>query len=69
MSWAADQRQAWIAETLARKGQINRSDLRQQFQISTPQASLDFQRFLREHPGAMEYDRRRKTYLRHADPA
>lgn len=69
MSWAADQRQAFIAETLARLGHINRRDLMDKFTISTPQASLDFQRFLRENPGAMQYDRRAKTYRRNADPA
>jgi hypothetical protein len=36
----------------------------QRFQISMAQASVDLQRFLKLHPGAMVYHTRKKRYER-----
>src|ERR1700722_210432 len=44
-------------------GRVNRSDLEDQFQISTPQASLDFRRYQEEAPGNNEYDASGKSYV------
>ncbi len=63
MAWAEDYRQDWIAETLRVFGFINREHLERKFGISTPQASLDIQRFLRDHPGLMTYDKTAKCYI------
>jgi hypothetical protein len=62
--WFADQRQAWIADMLAVYGFINRDHLMRKFGISTPQASHDLQRFMREHPTVMRYDLTQKCYVR-----
>lgn len=63
MAWAEDYRQEWIAETLRVFGFINREHLERKFGISTPQASIDFQRFMRERPGLMTYDKTAKVYV------
>lgn len=68
MAWAADQRQLWIAGRLNTHGFIQRAHLMDQFQISVAQASLDLNRFLREQPGRMEYDKTAKRYVA-ADPS
>jgi hypothetical protein len=68
MTWFADQRQAWIAEMLTVYGFINREHLRRKFDISEPQASLDLQTFLRNHPDQVEYDLSAKCYVR-VEPA
>lgn len=63
MNWFAEARQAWIADMLRVYGFINRDHLRRKFGISVPQASLDLQTFLREHPRTMTYDLNRKCYV------
>lgn len=63
MRWYEQQRMDWIAETLRVFGFINRLHLQRKFGISTPQASLDLQRFAAEHPDAMRYDTSRKCYV------
>jgi hypothetical protein len=63
MAWAEDYRQDWIAETIRVFGFINREHLERKFGISTPQASLDLQRFMRERPGLMTYDKSAKRYV------
>jgi hypothetical protein len=62
--WFEQQRQLWIGEMLTVYGFINREHLERKFGISTPQASLDLQRFLRAHPKAVQYDLSRKAYVR-----
>ena len=61
--WFIDHRQGFIADCLRLFGQVNRATLVEHFDISEPQASLDIQRFLREHPDVMVYDGRCKTYV------
>lgn len=64
MKWALRQRLDFIRQCLERQGQVNRADLVRQFEISRVQASIDLQRFLKLHPGAMTYDASRKAYMR-----
>ena len=66
--WFEDTRDAWIAEMLAVYGFINRGHLQRKFRISQPQASIDLQRFARNHPGAMRYDLSQKCYVRNEQP-
>lgn len=62
MNWFAQQRHDWIAETLRVFGFINRAHLMRKFGISTPQASIDLQRFEKLHPYAIHYDANAKCY-------
>lgn len=63
MRWFEQQRQDWIAETLRVFGFINREHLERKFGISTPQASLDLNRFRRTHPNLIQYDLSTKRYV------
>jgi hypothetical protein len=60
--WFEQQRMEWIAETLRIFGFINRGHLMRKFGISTPQASIDLNAFMRRNPGAMYYDLSNKCY-------
>lgn len=62
MNWFADQRQAWIAETVHIFGFINRSHLMRKFDISMPQAASDLALFQKENPGAIRYNKSAKRY-------
>lgn len=53
----------WIAETLSVFGYINREHIERKFGVSTPQASIDLNRFARLHPHAMTYDKTAKRYV------
>jgi hypothetical protein len=44
-------------------GFINREHLERKFGISTPQASLDLQRFQQASPHLIRYDQSRKAYV------
>jgi hypothetical protein len=63
MNWFAQQRQAWIAETLEIFGFINRVHLMRKFGISRAGAALDLGTFNEQHPDAMHYDNRKKIYV------
>lgn len=63
MRWFEQHRMDWIAETLRVFGYINREHLMRKFGVSTPQASVDLNRFLRLHPDVMRYDRSAKRYV------
>lgn len=52
----------FIADRLAAEGWIVRRHLEEAFEISTPQASIDLQAFLRLNPGSMVYDKSLKRY-------
>ncbi|WP_029066518.1 hypothetical protein [Labrenzia sp. DG1229] len=54
---------AWISEALQVYGFINRQHLQRKFDISCPQAAIDFREYQKRHPGAMEYDASRKAYV------
>jgi hypothetical protein len=61
-NWFVRQRQAWIADMLRVYGFINREHLEKMFGISTPQASIDLNRFLRLFPELMTYNASAKRY-------
>lgn len=63
-TWYVRHRQDWIAETIRVFGFINRQHLEIKFGISTPQASVDLQRFQSENPRAVEYNKSTKRYER-----
>lgn len=65
MRWFEHQRQEWIWETLRVFGFIQRQHLVNKFGVSVPQASADLQRFQRERPGMMTYDKTSKRYVGH----
>jgi hypothetical protein len=44
-------------------GRINRKDLEDRFDISTPQASVDLRRYQEAAPGNIEYDSTEKSYV------
>lgn len=64
MRWAAEQRQGFIRDQLESRGYLNRADLCRAFGISTPQASMDIQTFLRTNPYAATYNNSAKRYER-----
>ena len=61
MRWAEQQRMEWLA---ARRAPFNRSDLMKKFGISTPQASKDVQKFMKDNPGTWTYNFNKKRYER-----
>jgi hypothetical protein len=60
--WFRNHRQDWISETLRVFGFINRFHIEKKFGLSLPQASLDLQLFIKNHPGAIEYNKTTKRY-------
>lgn len=66
MSWAQDQRQAFIRDTLQIEGRINRAAICDKFEVSLPIASADLARFAEENPGAAPYDESAKCYVANA---
>lgn len=63
MRWFEKIRQEWIAETLRVFGYIQRQHLMRKFEISMVQASADLQRFQKDNPDAMSYDKNQKRYI------
>lgn len=61
--WFKDRRQEFIAATLRQFGQIRRADLMREFDISTPQASVDIADFLASEPPNVKYDVSLKAYV------
>lgn len=62
MNYFAQLRQNYIKEIIETRGVLNRADLMNQFGISVPQASLDINKFLANHPDSMIYNRSLKRY-------
>lgn len=61
--WTQSRRFEFIEWKLFWEGQLNRSDLEKQFEISTPQASVDLKRY-REMAGEnIDYDATEKAYV------
>lgn len=60
--WFYSHRQEWIAETVRIFGFINREHIEKKFGISTPQASIDIQRFIDANPGVLKYNKSTKRY-------
>ena len=63
MNWFAKARQDWIEETVRVFGYINREHIEKKFGVSTPQASMDLNAFMRANPGRIVYDRSMKRYF------
>jgi ABC-type uncharacterized transport system YnjBCD substrate-binding protein len=63
MNWFAKARQDWIADTVKVFGYINREHIMKKFGVSTPQASMDLQEFMRANPGRIVYDKSMKRYF------
>lgn len=64
MKYAIEQRLRLIDFLLHQYGTINRSALEDYFGVSTPQASIDIQEYLRRAPDNAAYCKKRKTYVR-----
>lgn len=62
MLWQTEQRFAFIETLLYWEGQINRKDLEDFFNISSPVASADFKGYMAAVPDSMSYDRSDKVY-------
>ena len=63
-SWFVDRRLDYIDWCLAEHGEIQRADLMRVFEVSENQASIDLNAYLAAYPGAMNYDKRVKRYVR-----
>lgn len=63
LRWGIERRLEFIDFRLFWEGRINRSDLTDQFGISTPQASADLARYQELAPANLVYDSRLKCYL------
>jgi hypothetical protein len=61
--WFKDRRQEFIAATLRQFGQVRRSDLMREFEISLPQAANDIAVFLASNPPLVKYDVSAKAYV------
>ena len=64
MRYAIEQRLRMLDFLLHQYGSVNRSALEDYFGVSTPQASLDIQEYMRLAPGNVTYCKSRKTYTR-----
>ncbi len=62
MRHSVQRRLEFIEFRLFWEGQINRSDLVDQFRVSVPQASADLKRYQEIAPGFISYDSHLKTY-------
>lgn len=60
--WFGSHRQEWIGETVRIFGFINREHIEKKFGISTPQASIDIQRFIDANPSTLVYNKSAKRY-------
>lgn len=63
MRWGVEQRLEFIEFRLFWEGSINRSDIKDTFGVSVPQASKDLSLYQERAPGNMEYDTREKRYI------
>ncbi|MBF0213224.1 MAG: WYL domain-containing protein [Magnetococcales bacterium] len=62
LKWGVERRMEFIEFRLYWEGKINRRDLIEQFGVSLPQASSDFNRYQEMAPGNLVYDTRAKHY-------
>ncbi|MGH8291259.1 MAG: WYL domain-containing protein [Steroidobacteraceae bacterium] len=63
MRWGLKQRLEFIEWRAFWDGRVNRRDLEEHFNISTPQASADFARYQDAATGNINYDQTEKTYM------
>jgi len=64
MKWGVERRYEFIEFRLYWEGRINRADLTTVFGISTPQASMDLNAYIKDAPNNLSYDKSAKTYVR-----
>ena len=62
-NWFILRRQEFIAATLRQFGQVRRSDIMREFDVSLPQASNDIALFLSADPPNVKYDVSAKAYV------
>jgi hypothetical protein len=60
--WGVAQRFEFIEWRVYWDGRLNRGDLEREFNISTPQASVDLRNYQEAAPGNIEYDSSEKAY-------
>ena len=68
MSWFTMRRQEFIAAHFRQFGQIRRSDLVREFQITLQVASSDIQAFIETEPKLVTYDVSAKCYVLVEEP-
>ena len=61
--WFQDRRQEFIAACLRQFGQVRRTDLIREFDVSLPQASADIAAFMAHKPPLVRYDVSAKAYV------
>lgn len=61
--WGLAQRLEFVEWRVYWAGRLNRKDLEDEFQISTPQVSLDLRRYQEVAPGNIEYNATEKCYV------
>lgn len=61
-TWWANKRQEFIKDKLSTDGYLNRADLMEEFNISSPCASRDISIFKNAHPELIEYNVTTKRY-------
>ena len=64
MTWAADQRQAFIKERIEAGHTVNRAEVASRFNCTKQTVAADLARFATKYPGLATYDRRIKAYVR-----
>lgn len=62
-----DRRQEFIAATLRQFGQIRRTDIMREFDVTAALASADIATFLAADPAPVRYDVSAKCYVLHDD--
>lgn len=65
--WGVAQRFEFIEWRAYWDGRLNRGDLEREFDISTPQASVDLRNYQEAAPGNIEYDSSEKAYVATGD--
>lgn len=63
MTWAQDQRIAFIKERIDAGEKVNRRDLREKFHVTIQTATSTFHAFERRYPGLMRYCARTKAMV------
>jgi hypothetical protein len=67
LTWSQESRLRALDAIAFWDGRVNRADLIRRFDISVPQATNDFRRYLELAPGNLRYDTREKAYLTEPD--
>lgn len=63
MTWEAERRLDYIDYRMVTARCIRRCDIVRTFGVSTPQASMDINAFIRLYPGSLVYDKSAKMYV------